>query len=415
MAKIDLGAPSTWLDEYTKVNLMMAEIYSLLSALLADRHNHTNKTILDAITAAFSAAEKAKLANITDKFKGLFANATARNAAVTAPASGDYILQSDTNTVWFYNGTAWVNTGSTATGDMLRAVYDPTSKNADAFSMGNMTETAGSKIFTSAERAALAMYRGSHDTSTTMLALTSLIKGNWCTRIDTKTIWLYDGAEWVNTSIGMAATIVNNLTTGGSASVLSAEQGKVLKAQVDAKPSLATVAPLAHAASASVGTSARAAKEDHVHARDAQPFTDFGVYVIRCDSDDLLNNGLVQFTPGETIHWHGNHGVTILGTSELYLAAGFVYEVTCYMRAYTSSDPSGSLTTTWQIMVDDVDTGIAGAFAPPDDSLLIAGSYPAIAFVDCRSVAKLVSVQKNSSGGTGPDMRVVTKVMKIAV
>ena len=40
-------------------------------------------------------------------------------------------------------------------GDMLRATYDPTNKNADAFSMENMVEGATKKILTSAERTKL--------------------------------------------------------------------------------------------------------------------------------------------------------------------------------------------------------------------------------------------------------------------
>ena len=40
-------------------------------------------------------------------------------------------------------------------GDMLRSTYDPTNKNADAFSMENMVEGATKKILTSAERAKL--------------------------------------------------------------------------------------------------------------------------------------------------------------------------------------------------------------------------------------------------------------------
>ena len=41
-------------------------------------------------------------------------------------------------------------------GDMLKATYDPTNKNADAFSMGNMVETVSAKILTAAERTDIA-------------------------------------------------------------------------------------------------------------------------------------------------------------------------------------------------------------------------------------------------------------------
>lgn len=46
----------------------------------------------------------------------------------------------------------WIEDGG---GDMTKAVYDPTSVNADTFSMGNMVETATKKIFTDTERTKL--------------------------------------------------------------------------------------------------------------------------------------------------------------------------------------------------------------------------------------------------------------------
>ena len=47
------------------------------------------------------------------------------------------------------------STGDGGSGDMLRSTYDPTNKNADAFSMENMIEGATKKILTSAERTKL--------------------------------------------------------------------------------------------------------------------------------------------------------------------------------------------------------------------------------------------------------------------
>lgn len=42
----------------------------------------------------------------------VFANTTARNAAVTSPAAGNMAYTTDTNTLWKYNGSAWVNADS---------------------------------------------------------------------------------------------------------------------------------------------------------------------------------------------------------------------------------------------------------------------------------------------------------------
>jgi hypothetical protein len=46
----------------------------------------------------------------------VFTNATARDAAITAPAEGQFAFTKDNNTLWYYDGAAWVASG--ATGDI---------------------------------------------------------------------------------------------------------------------------------------------------------------------------------------------------------------------------------------------------------------------------------------------------------
>jgi hypothetical protein len=46
----------------------------------------------------------------------VFTNATARDAAITAPAEGQFAFTKDNNSLWYYDGTAWVASG--ATGDI---------------------------------------------------------------------------------------------------------------------------------------------------------------------------------------------------------------------------------------------------------------------------------------------------------
>ena len=103
----------------------------------------------------YTTAEKNKLANLTDNFKGGFSNATDRDAELTTPAVNWYILQHDTDTIWYYKDSVWIDTGNKSTGDMLKAIYDPTGKNADSFLMSNMVEDLDAKIMTSAERVKL--------------------------------------------------------------------------------------------------------------------------------------------------------------------------------------------------------------------------------------------------------------------
>lgn len=173
-----------------------------LAACVTDKHTHANKTILDLITAEFTTAEKTKLGNLTDNFKGLYADATARNLGVASPASGNYVLQEDTNTVWYYNGASWLNTGVTSAGDMLKATYDPTNKQLDAFSMDSMVETSTKKIMSDTERDKIKFYRGHAADATEMAAFGGMVEGHYCTRGDTRSVWVYVSGSWVNSSTG---------------------------------------------------------------------------------------------------------------------------------------------------------------------------------------------------------------------
>ena len=103
----------------------------------------------------YTTAEKNKLANLTDNFKGGYVDSADRDGSLINPEDNWYILQHDTDTIWYYKNSAWVNTGNKSTGDMLKAIYDPTGKNADSFLMSNMVETLDAKIMTSAERTKL--------------------------------------------------------------------------------------------------------------------------------------------------------------------------------------------------------------------------------------------------------------------
>ena len=104
----------------------------------------------------YTTAEKNKLANLTDNFKGGYSDSADRDGSLVNPEDNWYILQHDTDTIWYYKNSVWVNTGNKSTGDMLKAIYDPTGKNADSFLMSNMVETLDAKIMTSAERTKLA-------------------------------------------------------------------------------------------------------------------------------------------------------------------------------------------------------------------------------------------------------------------
>lgn len=105
-------------------------------------------------------------------FLGVFADIAALTTAhPTAVTGSTATVTSPDGNLFFYNSAAWVDTGTGFLGDMLKAVYDPTAVNADAFSMGSMVETAAAKILTNLERAAIAANSSKVSNVTTNLSV----------------------------------------------------------------------------------------------------------------------------------------------------------------------------------------------------------------------------------------------------
>jgi len=105
----------------------------------------------------FTDAERTKLGNLNDGYKGFFATPSALTTAFPTASNGDFATVGSTDTIWAWDGdtTAWVDTDSNSLGDMLKTTYDPTSINGDAFDMANMVESATEKIFSNTERTKL--------------------------------------------------------------------------------------------------------------------------------------------------------------------------------------------------------------------------------------------------------------------
>lgn len=83
---------------------------------------------------------------------------------------GDFYIKTGTWDVYGpKTGGVWGSSSSMigpsgeGTGDMLQATYDPTSKNANAFDMAQMTEASNAKVMTAAERTKLAGIEDSAD------------------------------------------------------------------------------------------------------------------------------------------------------------------------------------------------------------------------------------------------------------
>lgn len=137
----------TWSPDNVKYTSDGAAITPYQSQSITDnsakRHEHTNKAVLDNTTASFTSSEKNKLANLSERFRGVFADLEAANTAVPSPSGGMYFANSQTATLWNYNGSTglWEDTGTNTAGDMLASTYDPQNIGQDVFERSNHSGT----------------------------------------------------------------------------------------------------------------------------------------------------------------------------------------------------------------------------------------------------------------------------------
>lgn len=74
----------------------------------------------------FTDTYKIKVENMQNHFKGVFMNVADINAQTNC-VKGDYcVLKGTPDFVYFYNGSAWVNSNASLGGDMLSSIYSPT-------------------------------------------------------------------------------------------------------------------------------------------------------------------------------------------------------------------------------------------------------------------------------------------------
>jgi len=162
------------------------------------------------------------------KYLGVFADLTAlQTAHPTAVTGSSATVTSPDGNLFWYDGAAWQDTGTGFLGDMLKAVYDPNNQNTDAFSMGNMAETASSKVLTNLERDAIAQNTTDIGQNTTDIAQNTTdiaentpvgIGMEWYTNTAPTGWVLQDGAEYDSTDFAYAplfAVIGTTFNTGG--------------------------------------------------------------------------------------------------------------------------------------------------------------------------------------------------------
>jgi hypothetical protein len=167
------AAPSNWADERAKLDRMTQELYAAL-------HQHSNKAILDAITAAFTTADKSKLDTAAQ---------TDANGKLVTAAIPDVVL----------SGLQWQSVWDVATN--TPAIPAAAAGNNRHFYQAS---TAG--------------------TSTITGTSVAWQPGDWL---------ISKGTAWER--VPRTLPLINDLTTGGTAAALTAEQGKTLRT-LDIKP-----------------------------------------------------------------------------------------------------------------------------------------------------------------------------------
>jgi hypothetical protein len=100
----------------------------------------------------------------------VFTNATARDAAITAPAEGQFAFTKDNNSLWYYDGAAWVASG--ATGDIEGVTV--TSPLTGGGTSG--TVTVGILSGTTSNLGAVQLSDSTASTSTTLAATANAVK-----------------------------------------------------------------------------------------------------------------------------------------------------------------------------------------------------------------------------------------------
>lgn len=161
-----------------------AELSSGLSTKLEKDAQAADSAMLEGYAAdalPISTAMQTALDGKATATQGAKAESAVQPSDLGALAKKDKIATTDIEATGSTSGTSlltkagvWVD--PSGGGDMFRATYDPTNKAVDAFSMGNMTETATAKVMTDAERVAITANTGarhSHSNKVVLDAITA--------------------------------------------------------------------------------------------------------------------------------------------------------------------------------------------------------------------------------------------------
>jgi len=180
-------------------NTALNSKYTLLSNTMDDIINGTTYVKTE---NNFTDAYKNKLDNLTDNYKGSYADDTALKTAYPTGNDGDYATVQSTGTIWIWSVglSDWADTLSGSIGDMLRADFSPCGKVADVFDMDNMDDGTTKVAMLLTERTKLSGLDAGDK-----LTVTAVEKSNIATITDKVTL------EEAQDGIGLILTDTNTI------------------------------------------------------------------------------------------------------------------------------------------------------------------------------------------------------------
>jgi hypothetical protein len=180
-------------------NTALNSKYTLLSNTMDDIINGTTYVKTE---NNFTDAYKNKLDNLTDNYKGSYADDTALKTAYPTGNEGDYATVQSTGTIWIWSAglSDWADTLSGSIGDMLKADFSPSGKVADVFDMDNMDDGTTKVAMLLTERTKLSGLDAGDK-----LTVTAVEKSNIATITDKVTL------EEAQDAVGLILTDTNTI------------------------------------------------------------------------------------------------------------------------------------------------------------------------------------------------------------
>lgn len=143
----------------------------------------------------------------------VFTNATARDAAITAPAEGQFAFTKDNNSLWYYDGAAWVASGATGDIEGVTATSPLTGGGTSG------TVTVGIQSASTTQLGAVQLSDSTASTSTTLAATANAVKTTYDLANGAIPKSLIDAAG--DLIVGTAADTAGRIAIGTNGQVLT--------------------------------------------------------------------------------------------------------------------------------------------------------------------------------------------------